>query len=232
METISLKLEGDQKELVVRTGDALPLKEPKKLDISGSITAPMDFMSVIKPDAEKDVVTYSLNDLRITYQKNFGSAYSDTIEGKLKLNPDLQKFKINTGSTWTLKELASLFKMNRLFFVDRDECNLLVEKLNKFKAFISVDLEKNKDDRGNNKQLIDKKVNTDIPEKFKLCLPVFLGQPKVEFYVELCFDTTESSVSIWLESAELQEIIINQRDRLIIDEIDKIEALGLIAIEQ
>ena len=232
MEGLKIELNGDQKELVIRTGDALPVKAPEKLNITGSITAPMDFMSIIKPDSQKDVVTFSEEEMRITYTKNYESAYSDSIVGKLKINPDLTKFKINTGSTFTLKELASLFKMNRIFFVDRDECNLLVEKLNKFKAFISVELEKNKDDRGNKKEVLDKKVSSDIPERFNLNIPIFLGQPKVVFSVELCFDTTESSVSIWLESAELQELIIGTRERLIGEQILKIEELGLIAIQQ
>lgn len=232
MENISIELNGDQKELVIRQGDALPVKAPEKLTIIGSITAPMDFMSIIKPDPQKDVVTFSQNEMRITYFKNYSSFYFDAITGRLQLNPDLQKFKINTSSTFTLKELSSLFKMNRIFFADRDECNLLVEKLNKFKASISVELEKNKDDRGNNKQLLDKKVSSDIPERFLLNLPIFLGQPKVTFSVELCFETTEASVSVWLESAELQELIVLTREKLIGEQINEIEALGLIAIEQ
>lgn len=226
----------EDNEFVIRTGEASKLPPPVKIFETGSILSPGRFIKVIKPNDQRALVVYSYAGLYIHYFHDPEYPFGAEIKGELRLNPDLQRFGINAcinvceGRTFSLKDLASLLKMNRLYFADRDQCNVIVESLNKFKASITIDTEQNKDSRGNNKQMYDKKIQSELPQIFTLKMPIFLGFPEYIFTVDLCFDTTDATVRIWLESIELQEIIMRERKIIIDAELEKFK--GLILIEK
>ena len=231
MENLTVKIEGDQKELLIRTGDALPAKEPKIINITGNILAPGAWLKIRSCEPSEDNVQYSRNDMKIIFVQSEENHYNKTIIGKLELNEDLKRFSINTEKMWTTAELAKFLKMNRLFFADADQCGKIIVELNSLKAKIQTEIEQSQNDRGNSKSMVNTKIESNIPLKFKLKLPVFIGFATKTFVVEICLETSSAGVQLWLESAELNEIIIGERDRILDAEIAKFVNAGLPVIE-
>lgn len=231
MENLTVKIEGEQKELIVRTGQALPEKEPKIVNITGNILAPGNWLKIRKGNPELDHVLFSRDKMKIVFSQNETQAYGTTIIGELRLNEDLKKFKINENHLWNTSDLAKFLKMNRLFFSDADQCAKMVSELNSLKAKIQTEIEQSQNDRGNSKQVLNVKVDSNVPLKFKLKMPIFIGFPAKTFNVEICLETTERQVSVWLESAELNEIILGERDSILNTEIAKFVKEGLPVIE-
>jgi len=231
MENLSVKIEGDQKELIVRTGQATPPREAKEVKISGNILAPANWLKIRKSNPNKDNVQFSRKEMKIIFTQEEESHSGKIIVGELRINDDLKKFKINENHLWTTADLAKFLKMNRIFFADADQCSKIIAELNSLKAKIQTEIEQSQNDRGNSKQMVNVKVDSNVPLKFKLKLPVFVGFKERTFVVEICLETSDRNVQLWLESAELNEIIIGERDSIISSEIVKFEKAGLPVLE-
>lgn len=230
MEKVELNLNGEQKEVIIRSGDALELLQQKQISKSGNIESPAKFHAIRKGEPQKSVVTYSRSRMEIVFEADPESPLSAKITGNLLLNDDLKKFEINTQKMWGLQELAKFLKMNKSFFKEREKTDPLIASLLAFKGTITTDIEKANDGRGNAKDLMDRKTTSNMPTDFVLQLPVFVGGETKSFRVEIGIDSTDASAKFWLESSELQEIIISERDRIIDLEIEKFK--GLIIIQQ
>jgi len=221
---INITLAEGQKELVIREGKAQEIKEPVKLDITGTIQSPKEWLEKRKEsnqfEAKNCHVIFSYEKMFIKLFVNETDHYRSIITGKAEVNPDLAKFGINTDKTWTKDQLKSFLKMNRAFFRDRDENLQMVTNLEKFSASVKAQLDMHKDDRGNSKNNAEIKVDTNLNMSFILKMPAFIGQTDIEFKVEICLDVRDAGLTIWLESPELQEAIINGRKKLVDDNID------------
>lgn len=231
MQNLSVKVEGEQKELVIRTGEALREREPQQINITGNILAPGNWLDVRKAEKQRDHCKFSFNEMKIVFVKNETSGYATTITGELKLNPDLKKFQINSDKQWTTADLAKFLKMNRLFFADADQCAKIIAELNSLKAKIQTEIEQSQNNRGNSKSLVNTKVDSNVPLKFKLKMPVFIGFKEKVFIVEIGIETSDREIQLWLESAELNEIIIGERDKIITAEVEKFKKSEIPVIE-
>lgn len=206
------------KEVIIREGEALKLHEPRTVDVSGTIGSPAEYLVKRKSEinAFKSHVLFSYAGMYIVFNVNEDSHYQTTIKGKTAINPDLQKFGINNGNkTWTKNELKQFLKMNRAFFKDIDSNMKIVTNLEKFSASVQTQIDDHKDDRGNKKNNTEIKVDSNLDLNFVLEMPIFTGQPKSKFQVEICFDVRDNAITIWLESPELQESILKQTVELI-----------------
>lgn len=231
MENIHIKTAEGTETLTIMQGKALTPREPVKVVINGSISSPRIYIETRKADKTKDHLIFSRSKMFIKYFKDELDSLGAEVSGTLSLNPELEEFGINTGKKRAPKELASFLKLKRTFFLDKEKNALIISALNNFQATITTELEKAQDTRGNSKQLVEKKVISNTPTEFVLQMPIFVGQETKKFSVEICIDTTDSGVSCWLESAELNDLIILNRDQIIDSEIaaiQKVEALAVI----
>ncbi len=234
MEKIEVNLTETQKELVIREGSALKLQEPKIVEINGTIEAPQEWLRKRKDkiDCKNSHVIFSYIGMFIKFVVNESDHYATTITGKTNINPDLLKFGINSDAKkWTKNDLKQFLKMNRAYFSDIDSNMKIVTNLEKFSASVQTQIDDHKDDRGNAKKSLEVKVDSNLDLNFSLSMPIFTGQPDSKFLVEICFDVRENAISIWLESAELQEAIITQRAILIEKNIEDFKA-EFVVIEQ
>jgi hypothetical protein len=226
METqkIELNLTEGQKELVIREGQAEIIREPKIVNLSGTIETPKEYLAKRKVSGQFEAknchVIFSYQKLFITFIVNESNHFSSTITGKAEVNPELLKFGINHSKIWTKNELKQFLKMNRAFFKDIDSAMKIITNLEKFSASVQTQIDDHKDDRGNKNQHLQVKVDANIDLNFVLSMPIFIGQANTTFQVEICFDVRDNAISIWLESPELQEAMISQRQKLIDDNID------------
>lgn len=202
----------DGKDMVIRFGDALPLKEPKYVSIHGTIDAPARWVEKRKDDivsadahilVDRDHMTITLN----TDENNF---YSDQIVGTLTLSTEMQEFGINTGEYMSCFDMADRIKQLRTYFETQQEAMKLVTELRSFKAKIDKELELSDDKRGNQKIMRAQTVESNLPKSFKVNMPIFKGTEKRTFEVEV--EINPNDLSCTLVSPDAHDIVVQERD--------------------
>lgn len=202
----------DGKDMVIRFGDALPLKEPKYVSIHGTIDAPARWVEKRKDDivsadahilVDRDHMTITLN----TDENNF---YSDQIVGTLTLSTEMQEFGINTGEYMSCFDMADRIKQLRTYFETQQDAMKLVSELRNFKAKVDKELELSDDKRGNQKILRAQTVESNLPKSFKVNMPIFKGTEKRTFEVEV--EINPNDLSCTLVSPDAHDIVVQERD--------------------
>lgn len=202
----------DGKDMVIRFGDALPLKEPKYVSIHGTIDAPARWVEKRKDDivsadahilVDRDHMTITLN----TDENNF---YSDQIVGTLTLSTEMQEFGINTGEYMSCFDMADRIKQLRTYFETQQEAMKLVTELRSFKAKIDKELELSDDKRGNQKIMRAQTVESNLPKSFNVNMPIFKGTDKRTFEVEV--EINPNDLSCTLVSPDAHDIVVQERD--------------------
>lgn len=222
----------DGKELVVRTGAAEVIDKPERVEIDGTITAPAKFFEARKELHDGKKCHVLINKLAgcVELYMDENSKYGHQITGTLQSNPELEIFKINTGKLYTIKELMDLLKFNRVFFTDKDENTKVVTQLQMFKAKVIRDIEAANNGRGTQRNVNNSELDHQINENFKLKMPLYKGEIDKTFSVEIGVTVSDSgAISTWLESRELKELQVSERERLISEQGDKFP--GVVVLE-
>lgn len=220
------------KEIIIREGSAAKIYEKQHVTLTGTIDAPRKFYEKRATEHKplKSHVTYSREHMKIVMVLDEDDHFKTTITGKLELNPDFTEFGVNKQKYYTINELMQFLKMRKYFFADVDQNMKIVSNLSKFRASVQTQLEQEKDTRGNAKNNYERTVNTDLAMDFELFVPIFKGSPASKFRVEIGFEVNDASVRVWLESAELQELVLRYRDEIIDKELKTFD--GIVVIEQ
>lgn len=227
---ITVNVEKGVKELVIRQGLANDIPEPVKVTLAGNIKAPVQFLQKRKKlfvntasndfkvpmhiISECNVVT-DRRRLMIVLSLNERDGKGTTVVGELKVNPDLTAFGINNErSVYELKALIKLLRHKRVYFSSLETHSALINALSNFTASQQTDLEVKSDRRGNDKLLVDKRTSLTIPFSFKLNMPLYDGFEPKEFFVEILVDVSDASAVFYLESVDLSELLVTERDRI------------------
>lgn len=201
-------------EVILRTGDALKPQEPRTIDICGVIDTPLKWLEkragII--DLTQCTVSYNRDEMVITLDVNEHSHYNDVIRGRLIISPEFKKFGINEGKYVTGFELSDLIRMNRSCFENKSKAMELVTIMRNFKAKVTRDIEANDDKKGNRMAYVRQVVEGNQPPSFDLCIPIFKGQPKQKFTVEI--DIDPDTLQATLVSPDAQDMIAETRDSL------------------
>lgn len=213
-----------QLEVIMREGEALPLHEPVKVEISGVLDSPARWLEK-RPELQqitnKCHVRVDREMLLIVLQINENAYYGTMIKGTLSLTDAFRKFHINDGHSFTLVELAKLFKMNRSFFETKQKAMELVTTLQNFKGKVNKDLEASNDNRGNKKVDFVQAVESNLPEAFTLHMPIFKGLEAEDVVCEVYVDPDDWSCQII--SPDANDIVERYRDEEINKVLDRIE---------
>lgn len=225
-QNLKITVENGVKELVLLHGAAEPIYHDKSLDVeNASIEAVYEYLlkkGITSQDIVNSKVEFSYDGLYIDLFYSVRRRYPDIVKGKLKLHPDLLKFNINQGTTYTTFELSDFIKMNRHYFENKDVAMRLVSDLRNFEGKVNKDVEMKADTRANQKLLIHQVVESNIPSSFILCLPVFVGQPKLRLEVEI---NITADFSCTLISPDLKQLIDEETKIIIDDQLNKIREL-------
>lgn len=235
MEEIKLNITSQNKDVIVRTGEALQLKEPLKIDIKGNIDAVSRFITQRNSVenticAQEAIILVDREALSITLKAEPENFYGAIVKGELTINPLLQNFGINTGNKFTQSDLVSLLKLNRVFFADLDEHAKILSSIKNFKANVNKEIVSAKDGRGNNQNVNNQNITTDLAFDFKLNIPIFKGEKASVFMVEILLDITDAGTRFWLESMELNDLIINYCDTVINSNLKELQGFCIIEI--
>ena len=221
-------------ELVIREGKAAELKEPVKVSISGTIDSPIRWLQkrIKTIDQLKSHILICRESGTITLKIEENDFYQTTIIGKLEVSPEFKKMGLNSGEYHTNFEMADLFKMNRILFENRDVSMKLVTELQRFKAKVEKDIEQSDNNRGDRKMLLQQTVDSNLPDKFKLKMPLFVGEPKAVFEVEVYIRATDFCCT--LISPDANDLMSEAVDICIGKQIEEIREIApdIVIIEQ
>lgn len=133
---------------------------------------------------------------------------------------------INGDKEWIPEHLGQFLKINRSFFANRDENMSVVSALKSFSAKVKQDIYSETSDKGDRTIRFKQAVDSNIPEKFKLKIPIFIGSNPVDIDVETYATIDGTNVSIQLQSAGANDVIEDVKAKVISDTIEKIRSIA------
>lgn len=188
----------------------LDQKEPVKVNLYGNISAPLNFLEkrVGDIDQHKGHVLINRDLLAINLVIAEDDAYNNgLVVGALHYSEIFKKLGINSDKQWEPAQLGQFLKLNRSFFVSREENMQVVNALKSFDAKVNQTLQKETNEKGGRALTFRQVVDSNIPEKFKLKLPIFSGEEYHEIEVETYANVDGSDVTIQLQSAGANEVL-------------------------
>lgn len=216
--------------IIIREGEAQPIHDPVKLNISGNIDTVHRFIekrvALINQKQCHIKVSRSKKNASLHLVINETDHFSGSVTGTLSLDENFIEFGINTGKKYTLRDLSDFIKMHRFCFDDKDQAMKLVADLRNFKAKVNKDMEKVQDNRGNNKILFDQVVDSNVPESFILNMPIFKGDVPRKFKVEINIIPRDADMDCMLESPEANDIVADEMEKIITFQLDNINKLA------
>lgn len=218
-------------ELVIRRGEATPVELPQPVVLRGTITAPGRFLvnrrKAVDPSRSHVVFNRKKGEIVLIVDEQSKRGY--TIQGVLKPNPDLVEFAINTPTMRTVAEMAKYLRMRRQFFQDKDDHRRVMRALEEFTAKSTVKVEQKDDRKGNVKEVFERKSDlSSFLDYFKLKLPLFEGYDPKVFRVEILADVTDGDVRFYLESVDLYEMEVRERESILEEEKKLFEAFVVV----
>lgn len=207
-------------ETPVRLGGILENVAVWSEERKGDINAKESYLMVNRDKMTIDLVT----DERNHFKNNIG--------GQLQYHPVFLLFGINGDKFITAEAMGDKIKMNRSFFENKTEAMALVSQMKNFVAKVDKDVEQKKGMGGDFKQLRAQVVTTNLPDAFKLKIPIFKGQKPKSFEVEI--EIHPNDLTCRLVSPEANEEAEHLRDTAIDAVIERVKVVlpGIAVLEQ
>ena len=237
---IVVNLPDGQNTLTLMQGTA-----PKQLDqlapvpfgVVGTINAPLAFLEkrVKDIDQHKAHIVVKRDDLSILLVFNEDNPYTlGKVSGTISKSNIFKMFGINTDKKWEPEELGQFLKLNRIYFVNRDENMNVVNALKTFDAKVQQTVQRETKENGNKAFSFRQAVDSNIPSSFKLRIPVLSSCEPVEIDVETYAFIDGAHVSISLQSPGANDVIENVRNNTISEIIEKLREVApeIVIIEQ
>lgn len=210
---------------------------PVKIDISGNIESPLEFLKkrIGDIDQHKAQIIVCRDNLSIVLVINENDPYnSGKVFGTLRISKVFSSFGINTTKQWEPSELGQFLKLNRTYFVNRDENMAVVNALKTFDAKVQQTVQRENKENGNKAFTFRQAVDSNIPDKFKLRIPIISGSGPLDIEVETFACIDGPSVSIGLQSPGANEVIEEVRNRYISNIVSQLREVApdIVIIEQ
>lgn len=216
--------------LTILKGDAVVHQNPKELDITnGAIDAPADFLTHkpdnyegvfahVEADFEKGIIDLHLN------EKDANGEF-DFVRGSLVEHDLINKMQLNTGTRMSKDSLIDLIRFNRAYFVKQLEAGEIISQLRNFIATVEKKIQLADDQKGNTKSNLEAALkDIKLKDKFKISIPLFKGiSDKTELEVDICIDTSTTSVQFYLISDDLFILLIQERERYMKEQLARLE---------
>lgn len=212
-------------ECVIRFGEAKQVYDPQRVNVYGVIDSPLRWLEKRKDTINllACYIAVSREEMGLKLFIDEHNHFSDTVGGRLLLSEEFKRFGINEGKYMSGLEMSDLIRMNRTYFAEKKIAMDLVSIMRNFKAKVTNDIESNDDKKGNVSQVRRQAVESNLPPSFELNIPIFKGQHKQKFTVEI--DIDPDTLQATLVSPDAQDLIVETRDSLIDNVITQIQGL-------
>lgn len=232
---INLDKDCPKAEVVIREVDKvneLPVLEPEKVNISGTITSISSFLEKRwgcegQINHEHTHIIVDRDNLSMTLVANETDARNKmVIVGKLQLSRQFMEFHINDGYAWEPLVLSQFIKMNRAYFSNRDENMKLVSVFKNFKAKVNTDYERDRKENGSFTDNYSQIVDSNMPDCFSVVLPIFKGTAVKTIEVETYATINGHDVTVQLISPSAQQVVDETLDAIIDEQIAAIREIA------
>lgn len=221
-------------ELVIREGKAVAQLEPKapvKTTLNGVIGVVQEYLgkrvATGQFTQERSHIIVNREEVSIELVINEDDEYTrGSVKGKLQLHPKFGEFGINANKIWSPEELGLFFKMNRSFFADKTENMKLVTALMNYEGKVNQQVRQGIDAKGNRTDNFSQVVQSNLPEYFKLRIPIFKGRPAEDLEVETFASVNGRDIRFVLLSPGAEETLESIRDVTIDEELDAIKEIA------
>jgi hypothetical protein len=149
-----------------------------------------------------------------------------TIAGRLDLDGECQRWRINSDVLYDPKELARMAKANEFLFANREEWVELVSCMMRFESNVQVSLKDIKETNGDLDRALKVTVSNKVIKAFKLKTRIF-GTKRHEYTVELGAEFTGHQVKFYLDSADLAFMIAKQSEELLNENVKAFKDSGV-----
>lgn len=237
--TLPESFKGNSIEVVMREGkaaNALDPTYPEKIAITGTIEAPFNWLekriSLIEQKSANIIVCR--DDITIVLTVDEKSAYKDVITGQLERSALVGRFGINTNHLWEPANLAQFLKMNRAYFPNKKVNMEVVSCLANFNATVNQQVDKNVDKAGSYSDNFSQIVNSNLPESFKINIPLFAGMSYETIDVEIYATVSGREVVLMLVSPGAEELVEAYRNKVIDEQLAQIRKIApdIVIIEE
>jgi hypothetical protein len=211
-------------------GDAPKPVEPRGVEITGNIYAPLIFAQKRTINAAEACLTVSEEEgfIVLITDEHTTAVNGHKVIGTLKGNAELKAWGINSDKVWPVRDLLKHIRYNKGHFLQATSADILIEKLSKFAVRVDQGA-KDESSKKDSLKNVDKKITHDLPESFTLQIPIYTGDAAINFAVEPVVDMRGDQPVIWLESVELSDAI-KVRKKELLTQISKDEAFKDIAV--
>lgn len=210
----------------------LPVLEPEKVSITGTIGSILSFLEKRwgcdgQINHEHTHIIVDRDNFSMTLVANETDARNKMIiSGKLQLSRQFAAFHINDGYAWEPILLSQFIKMNRAYFSNRDENMKLVSVFKNFKAKVNTDYERDRKENGSYTDNYSQIVDSNMPNRFSVVLPVFKGTEVQSIEVETYATIDGHDVTVQLVSPGAQEVVDRTLDTIIDGQIAAIREIA------
>lgn len=217
--------------IVKLKGEAPKQHNPEPVSVSGTITAPNRFLENREGEFydKKAHCLASTTDGTLKLVVNEQSVCDKyTINGKIEIGKLFRKIGINQDKNYEPMQLARKFRMLKSIFPSPKEHLEITTVLRNLKAKVNKEVEESNDDRANVSKVFKQTVESNVPESFKLHLPLLEGEEPETIDVNVILEVQGNDIVCYLESVDGQERIDNEMERLVKEECEKIEKKVLV----
>lgn len=234
-EKLQINLPEGSAEVIIREGAAVKVLDPKapiKVDLSGIIGAPFEFLSKRISEGnqinqKRCHILIDREEVLIILVTSEDDEYNrGKVSGELEIHPKFKEFGINQPKGWEPKQLGDFFRMNKTFFPDKQENMKLVTDLKNFKAKVNANMEKSKQDNGSMNVSYSQVVDSNLPGSFKASLPVFKGMKNYDLEIEVIADVNGMDVTLHLICPAAVQLLEELRNQVIDEQITKFRELA------
>lgn len=222
-------------EVVIREVDKvneLPVLEPEKVNITGTIGSILSFLEKRwgcegQIDRGHTHIIVDRDNFSMTLVANETDARNKmVVSGKIQLSRQFLAFHINDGYAWEPIQLSQFIKMNRAYFAERDTNMKLVSVFKNFKAKVNTDYERDRKENGSYTDNYSQIVDSNMPDRFSVMLPIFKGTPAKTVEVETYATIDGHDVTVQLVSPGAQEVVDRTLDAIIDEQIAAIREIA------
>lgn len=217
-------------EIIMASRKIYDVKADKDVSISGAIDSPKRWLKSREETFNKleshALVDYDNRSINLVINETNSNGEYYQINGQIQLSEKFTDLGINSScQSYSPVELANKLKLLRSIFPQKGDHAIIVNTLRNLKAKINKAMEQTDDRRGNTSNSFEQTVESNMPESFKICIPLIKGANPIEIELSVILEAKSGEIRCFLESVEAAEKIDEISEKLISEEVEAIEEL-------
>ncbi len=206
-EKYNFNVQSKDGEVVIRHGEALPLREKRPIKVQGTLSTVKEYLDKRDPISQinfhDSLLGVSIDEGWLQLTLDQSSYYIGHVVGKIEESKESKEWAINSDEEVPTDHLAVFMKKHIHHFYDKEQGRNLISNLMQFEAKVEKEIQDHNDQKGNIKFKYSQAIEHNLPGEFHLTIPLFKGQQKQKIAVEIIVDPKNYNCT--LVSNELYE---------------------------